>query len=277
MPQDDQCHLIGTIKELLDKGLELHSPLKTIFFPSELDGEKQRNRAAQNLMEELVYHLPKVKPSEACSHPPLSLPMATNQFQCNLIWRSNAHDSNALNGTCDGKRLLECIEEITKHEDHVFKSLTQSFKNKGKLPSDDLAHHVRHLITLMFQRDSSVSVSTDPVHDDFQGAFRGSSLKLLQHFIIRANAFINRGHNYDVIYAKTLPILQSSGTGKTKLAVQLSAHQAGLLICTRNQNNSLPTSFPPFDESVHTYFQETLKCQWNSQSLPQAKLTIQHK
>ncbi|SPO20522.1 uncharacterized protein UTRI_10042 [Ustilago trichophora] len=284
MPQDNQCRLVGVIKEHLDKDLYISDNLKTIFSPSQPNGEKRRNKAADRLIEDLVDTLGEVSLKESCSHPPLPFPTATDQLQCNLIWSSNVNDTDALNAACNGKQLLERIGELTKQDNHVIESLTQSFDDQRELPSEELAHYLWYLIALIFQRDNtpdpvnpSKSLSPTQVRKDFRAAFGGNLLKLLQHFITRVNAFINDGHNYDVVYAKVLPILQSSGTGKTKLAVQLSAYQAGMLICTRNRNNSLPTSFPPFDEKVHTYFRDTLDCKWNSKWLPKAKLTIQYK
>ncbi|SPO28285.1 uncharacterized protein UTRI_04682 [Ustilago trichophora] len=52
MPHDNQCRLIGTIKELLDKGLKLSSSLRSIFSPGLLDDQVARIDAAQDLIKQ---------------------------------------------------------------------------------------------------------------------------------------------------------------------------------------------------------------------------------
>ncbi|CDR87089.1 uncharacterized protein SPSC_00009 [Sporisorium scitamineum] len=119
---------------------------------------------------------------------------------------------------------------------------------------------------------------------DFTRTFNGPGLMLLQdHLIVHnalfpitqlpapvhaaADASINdddhddndddvastKRHEY---YAKVLPILQSSGFGKTRMCVQLSTRHPGMLVCLRNsrgQDQHL-VSFPPQDASVYHYF-----------------------
>ncbi|SPO32018.1 uncharacterized protein UTRI_02575 [Ustilago trichophora] len=77
---------------------------------------------------------------------------------------------------------------------------------------------------------------------------------MLEAYVLNANRYILKHPMH--IYSKCFPILQSSGTGKSKLAVQLSACQAGFLVCTRSP---LPSSvrdcvlFPPNDDSVYAF------------------------
>ncbi|PDQ12296.1 hypothetical protein, partial [Enterobacter cloacae] len=80
----------------------------------------------------------------------------------------------------------------------------------------------------------------------------------LQQYTLLTNRHIRENNQYDLVYAKTFPILQSSGTGKTKLVVQLSAFQAGLLVCTRRPKSqwTISTSFPPSDNSVYSFLQQ---------------------
>ncbi|CDR98617.1 uncharacterized protein SPSC_02402 [Sporisorium scitamineum] len=56
-------------------------------------------------------------------------------------------------------------------------------------------------------------------------------------------------------YAKVLPIIQSSGFGKSKLCVHLSTTQPGMLVCMR-PTPPVPVSFPPQDASVYNYFSD---------------------
>ncbi|CDR87602.1 uncharacterized protein SPSC_03450 [Sporisorium scitamineum] len=57
----------------------------------------------------------------------------------------------------------------------------------------------------------------------------------------------------ELYYAKVLPIIQSSGFGKSKLCVHLSTAQPGMLVCMRPEPR-VPVSFPPQDASVYKYF-----------------------
>ncbi|SPO27790.1 uncharacterized protein UTRI_04933 [Ustilago trichophora] len=75
-----------------------------------------------------------------------------------------------------------------------------------------------------------------------------------------ANASAQADREY---YAKVLPIIQSSGFGKTRMCVQLSTVHAGMLVCLRT---SLPrdrdqhlVSFPPQDAEVYDYFRSVRK------------------
>ncbi|SYW83199.1 uncharacterized protein UBRO2_05090 [Ustilago bromivora] len=60
-------------------------------------------------------------------------------------------------------------------------------------------------------------------------------------------------------YSKVLPILQSSGFGKTRMCVQLSTISPGMLICLRHKTQAddkqHQESFPPQDSLVFEYFQ----------------------
>ena len=61
--------------------------------------------------------------------------------------------------------------------------------------------------------------------------------------------------NVDLYYAKVLPIIQSSGFGKSKLCIHLSAAQPGMLVCLRPEPK-VSVSFPPQDASVYDYFEK---------------------
>ncbi|SPO28799.1 uncharacterized protein UTRI_10225 [Ustilago trichophora] len=122
---------------------------------------------------------------------------------------------------------------------------------------------------------------------DFTSAFNGPSLSLLHDHLVVHNSFFSQtsapasvhastsaktdvdaladpaGQDHREYYAKVLPILQSSGFGKTRMCVQLSTIHPGMLVCLRN---SLPrdqdehlVSFPPQDTEVYRYFQSAEK------------------
>ncbi|SPO24096.1 uncharacterized protein UTRI_03364 [Ustilago trichophora] len=59
-------------------------------------------------------------------------------------------------------------------------------------------------------------------------------------------------------YAKVLPVIQSSGFGKTRMCVQLSTISPGMLVCLRSPSRGAgetQVSFPPQDAQVYNYFQ----------------------
>ncbi|SPO30793.1 uncharacterized protein UTRI_10247 [Ustilago trichophora] len=61
-------------------------------------------------------------------------------------------------------------------------------------------------------------------------------------------------------YAKVLPVIQSSGFGKTRMCVQLSTISPGMLVCLRTPSrgaDETQVSFPPQDAQVYKYFQAT--------------------
>ena len=99
------------------------------------------------------------------------------------------------------------------------------------------------------------SNTDDQVRWDFAKPMQGDAVHDLQQYTLLTNRHIRENNQYDLVYAKTFPILQSSGTGKTKLVVQLSAFQAGLLVCTRRPKSqwTISTSFPPSDNSVYSF------------------------
>ncbi|KAJ1024200.1 hypothetical protein NDA16_003039 [Ustilago loliicola] len=98
---------------------------------------------------------------------------------------------------------------------------------------------------------SFIDYDDNVVRSDFSLPFHGNQDQWLERYILNANLYMNT--NRLRVYSKTFPILQSSGTGKTKLAVQLSARQAGFLVCTRSNENKGSTSFPENDDLVFDF------------------------
>ncbi|KAJ1591321.1 hypothetical protein NDA12_004385 [Ustilago hordei] len=120
----------------------------------------------------------------------------------------------------------------------------------------------------------------------FNQHFYGPSLSLLQgHITVHNGFFPTTGHHatsaepihsnkdkaeedpeselpavdWRKYYSKVLPILQSSGFGKTRMCVQLSTISPGMLICLRHKTQAddkqHQESFPPQDSLVFEYFQ----------------------
>ncbi|SPO25630.1 uncharacterized protein UTRI_10115 [Ustilago trichophora] len=196
-----------------------------------------------------------------CLHPPLNVitgkPFpATSISPCSahLIWK-------------DGRR-RSCSSDPTLLNSIKSKSITL----KGivdALPSSPPPSKLRiateallQLLPLLFPTDKPPPVVHDAntdlqVRRDFSSPSHGDAVSDLQRYTLSTNSFI--GNSHDFVYAKTFAILESSGTGKTKLAVQLSAFQAGLLICTRSPkhlNGHTSTSFPPNDDEVYQFLRQ---------------------
>ncbi|KAJ1031355.1 hypothetical protein NDA16_000796 [Ustilago loliicola] len=133
------------------------------------------------------------------------------------------------------------------------------------------------------QHDESTR-SADPA-DDFTATFNGNGLDLLIDHIVAHNSLfpkpssprprvhatgVDRSDSSAIVglgceekkreyYAKVLPILQSSGFGKTRLCVQLGTVRPGMLVCLRNQppnDKDYQTSYPKQDECVYVYFKQ---------------------
>ncbi|SPO26867.1 uncharacterized protein UTRI_10161 [Ustilago trichophora] len=148
----------------------------------------------------------------------------------------------------------------------------------AKLDCTDPAHCLetvlRHLHKPLPRRPVSSLTMMTPVAD-FTSAFFGPSLILLQdHITVHNELFPHKKHDSspDLVhipnptqnktawrdYTKVLPIIQSSGFGKTRMCVQLSTISPGMLVCLRE--SSIRTvhhhvSFPPQDSHVYSYFE----------------------
>ncbi|SPO31667.1 uncharacterized protein UTRI_10309 [Ustilago trichophora] len=90
----------------------------------------------------------------------------------------------------------------------------------------------------------SGNVPTGPVHTDIVGTKQPAKTPdIARHY-----------------YSKVLPIIQSSGFGKTRTCVQLSTNSPGMLVCLRSNSTDSPyhdsdyVSFPPQDSKVFEYF-----------------------
>ncbi|KAJ1021520.1 hypothetical protein NDA13_005559 [Ustilago tritici] len=127
---------------------------------------------------------------------------------------------------------------------------------------------------------SSLATTTPSPSTYFNQPFYGPSLSLLQgHITVHNSIFATSAEpihsnedkaeedpepklpvrNWRKYYIKVLPILQSSGFGKTRMCVQLSTVSPGMLIClrhkTRANDKQHEESFPPQDSLVFEYFQ----------------------
>ncbi|CCF48821.1 conserved uncharacterized protein (N-terminal fragment), partial [Ustilago hordei] len=127
---------------------------------------------------------------------------------------------------------------------------------------------------------SSLTTTTPSPSTYFNQPFYGPSLSLLQgHITVHNNIFTTSAKpihsdedkaeeysepelpvpNWQKYYIKVLPILQSSGFGKTRMCVQLSTISPGMLICLRHKTQAddkqHQESFPPQDSLVFEYFQ----------------------
>ncbi|KAJ1021724.1 hypothetical protein NDA13_005339 [Ustilago tritici] len=127
---------------------------------------------------------------------------------------------------------------------------------------------------------SSLATTTPSPSTYFNQPFYGPSLSLLQgHITVHNSIFTTSAEpihsdedkaeeypepelpvrDWQKYYIKVLPILQSSGFGKTRMCVQLSTVSPGMLICLRHKTRAGDKqhreSFPPQDSLVFEYFQ----------------------
>jgi hypothetical protein len=90
------------------------------------------------------------------------------------------------------------------------------------------------------------------LREDFQKPFLGHADEMLR---LHVESQMNQGGNRELVYANVIPILQSSGSGKSKTVTQLSAKNLGLFVCVRAEGFGV-VSQPPADRSVLQFLQE---------------------
>ncbi|CDR87092.1 uncharacterized protein SPSC_00012 [Sporisorium scitamineum] len=183
--------------------------------------------------------------------------------------------------------------------------------DKRNLDSSDVADCLRAIFQCAFQADSSrdtFSLARSTVPFNFTDRFYGHGLMLLENHIAVHNSLFpipeggsfptghvlhsppptkagkdKKGKNNKAskvalkYYSKVLPIIQSSGFGKTRTCVQLSTDYPGMLVCLRQtkpgSEGEARVSFPPQDESVFAYFE---KCMVNFIGSEQPITDVQH-
>ncbi|SPO31904.1 uncharacterized protein UTRI_06741 [Ustilago trichophora] len=195
-----------------------------------------------------------------------------------------SHQTSGIKHRLDPKLLLMQLDHVKCH--------TATTPRKQRLRTL-LEHAFVDDTTASRPVDKSL-VSAHSTASDFTGAFNGPGLMLLQDHLIIHNALFPdtaappaRVHA-DIIqdttdahqphaagmtssssptnqkpreyYAKVLPIIQSSGFGKTRTCVQLGTRHPGMLVCLRSTQNHEQhlVSFPPQDPCVYTYFRNVV-------------------
>ena len=189
-------------------------------------------------------------------------------------WLAGCLDGST--GQRDPYRLIQQLDHLTpvaaNPEDRV-QALELVLESLSRLQ----AHRPRSRITALPK-------------DDFNATFQGPALNLLADHIIAHNYLFPPSspspQNSKLVdsqsntpqarayYSKVLPILQSSGFGKTRMCAELSTISPGMLVCLRSQVNDPFTSFPPQDQAVYSYFQDcmSLVSERGQKDKPQAPL-----
>ncbi|SPO29338.1 uncharacterized protein UTRI_06287 [Ustilago trichophora] len=162
------------------------------------------------------------------------------------------YDAQRLKSTAELQKYLNSIDEQLDY----LKTHLQSQQPDFVQLCFDLLHlaltqHDRLVQTPPTPPAQAADYVGDKVRSDFALPFFGHLDSVLQANIVNANNYIDQHPN--LVYSKSFPILQSSGTGKSKLAVQLSASHPGFLVCTRSPGTELQVSFPPNDKSVYDF------------------------
>ncbi|SPO20527.1 uncharacterized protein UTRI_00003 [Ustilago trichophora] len=202
-----------------------------------------------------------IKAEDRCSHPSLDVitgkPFPASSISpcsTHMIWQ-NGHRRQCSSAS----KLMSLIQS----ESITLKGIVDALASSPPPSKLQVATEVLlQLLPLLFSTVEPTPVLHDANTDlqvcrDFSSPLHGDAVFDLQSYTLSTNSFI--GNNHDLVYAKTFAILQSSGTGKTKLAVQLSAFQAGLLICTRSpkrRDRHASTSFPPNDDEVYGFLRQ---------------------
>ncbi|SPO25989.1 uncharacterized protein UTRI_03354 [Ustilago trichophora] len=255
-----ECHISATLQPLVES-FYYGNCIKTLFSPLGIIDykatEEERISSAQHIIDALHKLFNKLQPTESCPHLDLERPSPTvkaTQFtDCPAahLWRRNSRLQPSKNG-----------DALVKAVDAKPSLFSDVLEIQGLSDQDKLINISLRLIPLVFHHVPDVDVDRNlkinpswQVRVDFKRPFYGQAVDSLITYTNECYKFASK--NNDKIYAKTFPILQSSGTGKTKLAVQLSAQRPGFLVCLRDptqKKGSGTVSFPPNDQSAYDYF-----------------------
>ncbi|SPO26290.1 uncharacterized protein UTRI_02566 [Ustilago trichophora] len=259
---NQQCHISGTLQPLV-KSFYYSNCVKTLFSPlgiiDDKATDKERISSAQHIIDALHELFSKVQPAESCPHLDLKSPgptvKATQYTDCPSahLWRRNSRPQPSKTGA-----------DLVKAVDDDKSLFSDVLATQGLNDRDILINMTLRLIPLVLHHipDVDLNLKINPswqVRVDFKRPFYGQAVDSLITYTNECYKFASRNNNK--IYAKTFPILQSSGTGKTKLAVQLSAQRPGFLVCLRDptqRKSSGTVSFPPNDQSAYDYFSQLL-------------------
>ena len=99
-----------------------------------------------------------------------------------------------------------------------------------------------------------ISPPRDMIRQDFGRQFLGTGADDLRAHIKHQRLETESNKSF---YSNVVPVLQSSGAGKTRTVVQLSQKELGLLVCVRSQPSSPDTvvSEPPRDQETAQWLQ----------------------
>jgi hypothetical protein len=87
--------------------------------------------------------------------------------------------------------------------------------------------------------------------DSFHRPYVGAGARNLRKHIMWVAEEFAKGVDFTDIYSRAIPIIQSSGFGKTRAVLELGKEELGLFVCARNATPStIDTSLPAQDELV---------------------------
>ena len=89
------------------------------------------------------------------------------------------------------------------------------------------------------------------LHNDWRGAFLGDSLAVLKDLLLRREKEFQR----DSTYGKTIPIIQSSGTGKSRLLDEISKQFLTISFVLRRPSQD---GYPPGDTEITTFLTDLI-------------------
>lgn len=106
------------------------------------------------------------------------------------------------------------------------------------------------------ERDPLPVVDPDSIARDFSRPYMGGGADTLDKWVLYYKEQVDNSEtSARHFYANVIPILQSSGSGKTRTVMELSRRRLGMLVCVRpkvalRDGIPLSTSIPPRDDIV---------------------------
>ena len=145
-------------------------------------------------------------------------------YQGKLPWLGMMRTSKSL-----GTETVAMVDIIIASEpDRVFWDMFRKHYKKAKRPS---------MLPPMQQGN---------VASDFQREFSGEGARYLQRHLQSVGATYDPTYHY----ARVVPVVQSSGAGKSKTVVELAKLELGFFVCVRDPPGDQVVSEPPRDEEV---------------------------
>ena len=257
------CRLAGLLEQRLSQVKELPTIVEQLL---EHDQHLHiRNHCAATVLLHFELMSKETKPADWCLHKPIEVATgklypasAVSACSSHLIWDHKAHQRHP----CTSHQFAAHVA----HTKLTFAGVCVLLPDDAP-PEAIAVKALLQLLPLMYPPASKNAPRhnasmREQVCYDFCSPLQGNVVHELQDYTLATNAYI--GQETSVVYAKSFPVLQSSGTSKSKMVVQLSAFQAGILVCACSPTSQPgKTSFPPIDAQVYNFLCEAKPSIWS--------------